>query len=237
MNQVILINIFNYIDDIIIIYKFSSISKATLQIYRDADLVRLIELRVPACEKLQIFLNFYKYLPPQGTLAWKLYRIGNATRPPVIGGSEIGTLLELDPYKTPVQLLESKLGLSDFVGSTATRWGNLFEDMLFNITDTIFGIKSYETGSIPGLRSLDNTVMTSYSPDRLGVISKHNLINGVKQSNSINKITPKLGKVELPPQIIVLFEGKCPLTRMPLSEIPRQYTAQPLVGACTIPIT
>jgi len=207
----------------------------TLSVYRKLDVLDLCRLVSTPEEMLQVFVNFYKHKPPQGSLQWKKDKEGSIHLPPTIGGSEIGTVLKINKYQNIKQLIASKLGLTKFSGNVATRWGNLFEDVLFGITDVLFKTRTCETGSIPGIKDDKGNVIQSYSPDRIGVITRKDFIQTIKDVSKIMDIKPH-GKVPNKEKLIVLMEGKCPLTRIPTSSIPEQYTLQPQLGAATIKI-
>jgi hypothetical protein len=234
--------IFLYLKHIPTIYRFVGINRTTKRIYRNADVWRLTSLVSLPQQKLQVFINFYKHLPKQGSALWKKAKEGDDDKLPTIGGSELGTLLNLNPYQKLPQLISSKIKLNDFRGNTSTRWGNLFEEVLFQLSDTFLRAETQETGSIPGMRDPEFGVISSYSPDRIGVVSSTELFKKVNDVNFMvgndvsfpDRVSQLLTEKE---KVIVLFEGKCPLKRIPDSKVPRQYTVQPLAGACTIPIT
>jgi hypothetical protein len=227
--------IFGYLNHISDVYQLASCSRESLRSYRGLNVWRLTELVSRKSERLRVFLNFYKHLPAQGSPAWLESKRGNDRLPPTWGGSEIGTLMEQNPYQRPKDLFATKLGMNKFNGNTATRWGNLFEEVAFQITDYLFQTHTYETGSIPGLRDEAGNVIQSYSPDRLGVIDKECFYSRIAALMS-NPSLPLLAN-EQATELLVLMEGKCPLTRVPNDEIPAQYAFQPRLGAATIPIT
>lgn len=238
-----IINIIYYLNDITSIYEYIRTCKSVLRAYRASDPWKLVKLGKTNGEKLQIFINFYKHLPAQGSAEWLKFRAGNADAPPIIGGSEIATLLGVNPYQSAIELIATKSGLKEFRGNIATRWGNIFEDVLFMITDCIFNIETREMGSIPGLRDDAGYPLTSFSPDRIALVELGKFMPQVKRANWISGFT-----VANPPRVIelinagsadnhiILFEAKCPLRRAPNGKVPHHYEPQILMGLSTIPI-
>lgn len=188
---------------------------------------------VPFCDGPRQILRLYKYYyrdtPNPAEDRSRKLRAG------AIGGSEMGTLVGCNPYQKRKDLLASKLGLEKFTGNTATRWGNLMETALFNASDLLLGAESIELGSIPGLRNAAGDIIQMYTPDRLSVIDTRRYRQVIQVWNP----DFDLETLALPEraELLVLGEGKCPLNRVPNGDVPKQYLAQPLTGACTIPVT
>jgi hypothetical protein len=138
----------------------------------------------------------------QGSDEWKSIRCLT------IGGSEQATLEDKNPYANRLDLLKSKLGLKPFNEKMATKWGNMFEDVLCAVVEKqhctkIFGGEAFLKGRYP---------TQSYSPDGIGVVDGAD------------------GKPE-----IVLFEFKCPTFRLPDNDkIPVYYKPQVMAGMDTI---
>src|SRR5271166_1647336 len=101
--------IYKHIKNIKDIYSFAQCSKATLKIYRESNVWRLTTLVQKPQQKIQVFINYFKYLPKQGSAEWKRIKEGADDVLPVLGGSEIGTILGLNPYSKTKQLIASKL--------------------------------------------------------------------------------------------------------------------------------
>ena len=60
-------------------------------------------------ERLETFIDKYKDLPLQGTIEWKQLRR--------IGASDLGSILDKNPYKSIKQFLYDKVGLGkEFLG-------------------------------------------------------------------------------------------------------------------------
>jgi putative phage-type endonuclease len=156
-------------------------------------------------EKLSLFLAQHSDLPKQGTREWEILREGS------IGGSEIGSIMGLNPYKSRKNFLLDKVIPSEngFRGNPATNWGKLFEDVTQRYIEAKWGITIFETSSVPGTKP-----KYSYSPDGLAVV------------RFPGEDTDK----------IVLFEIKSPFTRIPNDTIPEMYGVQPMYGMFVIPI-
>lgn len=217
------------------IYKMIRVSKRFYNVYRKTEIQSLLSKAENKHDKLKIFVNYYKYLPKQGSKQWLEEKNGNELKPPTVGGSEMALLIN-----NPRELADKKLNPKKFNGNIHTRWGNIFEEILSSILDYLFKAKSVETGSIPGLIDENGNIIQAYSPDRLRVINKYILRDvlfgfpneAIKCFESeFNNLFPKLHN-----DLIVLDELKCPSTRIPDGKIPKEYIYQPPTGACTIPI-
>lgn len=142
----------------------------------------------------------------QGTAEWL------ADKKRRIGGSEIAIIADLNPYMNIDSLIKSKIGLSEFKGSMATRWGNLFEDVIqayieYDKNTTILGTDIM----------IIHSNVQNYSPDGIGVMAVDFNISGNK-------------KIVVSREQITLFEFKCPFTRIPKKNIPAYYKPQILSG-------
>lgn len=179
-------------------------------------------------EKFKVLVNFIeknKFLPIQGSQEWL------KSRSETIGGSEISTILNLNPYQNIKQLIKQKTGISEFKKAPPLWFGNIFEYILQQYTEILFNTKIYETGSIP----YDKSNLIKYSPDGLAVIRKDNLkflfsndeidhkINNTSIFNNNNTLYNK--------DLLVLFEFKNPYMRvLKKNEIPIYYINQPRLG-------
>ncbi len=165
---------------------------------------------------LHKFLDQYKHLPEQGSDAWKDQRMGR------IGGSEVATLLKQNKYKSVNKLIMEKLNFDPFTGSVITYWGNVFEELIRLHSEQTFACQIMETGSIPY-----NGGYLSYSPDGLSVVS----------ASALRKYLPveDLGLVPHK-EHLVLFEFKCPHSRIPDHSIPDHYRPQITIGMNIIDI-
>ena len=170
-------------------------------------------------EKKQNIINEYKSkfnTMQQRTKEW--YNIRKTT----IGGSEISTILGLNPFKSKKALIGEKIGLSKFVGNDATRWGTLFEDVTKQWTEKCLLMpKSItEIGNIEGINPRQR-----YSPDGIGVVK---LNTEIELDNEI---------IETNDYFIVLFEFKSPFKSIPDQKVPKYYLPQVLTGLLNINIT
>jgi hypothetical protein len=233
----VICEIFKTCTDLPNVYKWSSLNRQFRKAYRMLPVqVYVDKVGDNKYEQLQVFINYYAYLPPQGSAEWKEAKEGDHDRSPTIGGSEIGTVLGANPHSIAKSLVASKLKIGKpFMGNTATRWGNLFEEVASSIMEFRFKTDTYETGSIPGLRSPSGELMQTYSPDRLGVITGTQLWKILREFNSMRDLDELDLKIDNKNKVI-LFEFKCPLTRVPDKKVPSQYKSQPQLGALTIPI-
>ena len=155
---------------------------------------------------LNDFLIQYDHLPKQGTEEWKILRNN------YIGGSEISIITGDNKYMSIKELIRRKLGLSEFNGNLATRWGKIFEIITNKLCKKILEITEiFETSSIP-----TNNINIRYSPDGL-TIGKIN-INGNKK------------------EYIILFEFKSPISTIPIGTVPKHYLPQIKMGLWAINI-
>jgi hypothetical protein len=196
-------------------------------------------------DQLQIFIDYFDYLPPQGSKAWKDSREAAEHLPPMVGGSQIYDITRGNASKKK-EFYKGKLGLSSFTGNKWTRWGNLFEPMIQLYCDIVLETTTYETGSIPGLRDKNGNVIQSYSPDGLNVLKaktfaefaargdiRPELSLSARAKEWLDILTPYM---DAEGDIINLMEYKCPPSRIPDGKVPPQYYSQPRAGACTIDI-
>jgi hypothetical protein len=153
--------------------------------------------------RLGTFLGSIQESPAQRSPEW--YELRKTT----IGGSEVATIMGMNPYNNVRQLIGGKFGVNKFHGNIYTRWGNLFEhvtekwaEVLMPIPDGIKEAGSIE-GKIPGQR---------YSPDGLGVVN----LNGE--------------------WYVILFEFKAPFSTLPNKKIPKHYRCQIQTGLMTIDV-
>lgn len=154
---------------------------------------------------IEEFIEKHSDNAEQGSDAWLLGRKFK------IGGSEISTVEGFNPFMKLVDLVGQKIGLTSFSGNSATRWGNLFENVSELMFKTLFlkdGYQIYNTGSIPNKEITNH----AYSPDGLCLM----------EFNGVEKIT--------------LLEFKSPYGSAPTSKVPKHYLPQVKAGLCTIDI-
>lgn len=167
--------------------------------------------------KKDIIRNFIisnTHLPKQGSIEWK------EARKNFIGGSEVSVVLNRNKNKTIRKLILEKIGLHSFTGNSATYWGNIFEPLIRTFTNRYFNCSILETGSIP----YKNTNL-SYSPDGIAYVDRRHLQDIIDTN-----------RLEYDHEHIVLFEFKCPHSRIPDGEVPDYYITQPLTGMNIIDI-
>ncbi len=153
---------------------------------------------------LSKFISDNSHLAEQGSKKWL------EERQYIIGGSEIATVIGKNKYSTVQNLIAQKIGITSFTGNTATRWGNLFE----NMTELIFQILFLNGNRIHSTGSIQNKEIEShrYSPDGLCIM----------------KLMNKL--------MIILLEFKAPLNSIPEGKVPAHYLPQVKAGLCTLNI-
>lgn len=160
--------------------------------------------------KVNSYIQKFAAAPAQKSAEW--YELKKKT----IGGSEIATLLGLNPFKKPIALIAEKIGIEEakFNGNIACRWGTMFENVTKQYTEVVLSMEEAirETGSIPGVIERQR-----YSPDGLGIVK---LLNGD----------------DVFEYFIVLFEFKAPYSSMPDGKVPKHYMPQIQTGLLTIPL-
>jgi len=152
---------------------------------------------------LKSYIKKYENESEQGSDEWL------AARLKIIGGSEISTIMGCNVYSNIEDLIAQRIGLSKFEGNTATRWGNLFENVSELFFKTLYSTDVFSMGSIPH-KTITNH---RYSPDGLTLMP----------INNVNKIT--------------LLEFKSPYASVPSKTIPKHYLPQIKAGLCTIDIS
>lgn len=160
-------------------------------------------------ERLSEFIASTGEAPAQKSKEWY------ALKAKTIGGSEVATVLGINPFKTVKSLIAEKIGLGvKFDGNIATRWGTVFEHVTREWVESILLLSDSikETGSIPGVIDRQR-----YSPDGLGVVAL-------------------LDENDELAYYLVLFEFKSPLRSIPDGKIPKYYRPQIQTGMLTIPM-
>ncbi len=177
---------------------------------------------------LDDFINSNKHLPAQGSKEWL------SSRSITIGGSEIATLLGLNPYQNLKKLISQKTGITTFTKSAPLWFGNIMESVLQNYTEQIFHTKIYETGSI----QYNKSECLKYSPDGLAVVNKKYLTHIFNSDDIELKINNKSNfDNKNDDELLILFEFKNPFMRKPEPGIvPIYYKPQPEMGMHVIDI-
>lgn len=181
---------------------------------------------------LNDFLEKNKYLPEQGSKEWL------KSRTETIGGSEISTILNINPYQKIKQLIMQKTGMTSFKKSPPLWFGNIFEYILQQYVEKLYDTQIYETGSIP----YDKSNLIKYSPDGLAIIKTDKLKNIFNTNDLEDKIfkyskfnhTDNLFNKK---ELLILFEFKNPYMRViKPNEVPKYYINQPKLGMEVIDI-
>lgn len=235
MNNYLIIynNLLSYLD-LYNIIKIRHVCKEFYHIFKILKFDALIEKfdHHDKIGKFNFLIYHYSHLPKQGSIEWLNQRKGlykddldnyiTIPKQYTVGGSEISTLLCVNPYSSIRVMAERKLHTgSEFNGNTSTRWGNMFEPVITEYTEKYFSTSINEFGSIPLLYDNQMSPIARYSPDGIGIIKKENL----QHLRTDNKI-----KYDIQNNNIVLFEFKCPIRRMLKDEVPVHYVNQPLMG-------
>lgn len=135
----------------------------------------------------------------------------------------MATIQGINPYASLADLIKERCGITPFKMGTAAHWGNLFEDLLKQYVEHALGC------SIIGedLYTLGRPC-TSYSPDGLGVIERHKIVDIIDLQRDPSGEMRDMRAY--PDAEIALFEFKCPFSRIPNGCIPKYYTPQVLMG-------
>lgn len=126
------------------------------------------------------------------------------------GGSDQAAVSGRIKGKDWATMIASKVGLVPFSGILATRLGTFTEKAICHLLEMVLDMKIEEIQSIVGPAEYQR-----FSPD--GVAVAHIKFNGVRQ------------------WLVLLIEIKSPYSRIPIGEIPIEYTFQLKTGMCTLP--
>lgn len=148
---------------------------------------------------LDDFVAKWSDLPPQRSQQWL------ADRTFSIGASEMGTVLDFNPYQNVRELIERHTDITGLGDRTAMNWGNVMEPVITSLTEIIFNCTIVEMGSIPTAGAQHQRC----SPDGVALVKM-------------------LG------DLIISFEFKAPARRMPCGHIPPYYEAQVLACLCAV---
>lgn len=161
-------------------------------------------LRRHITEQLIEYVNKYVNGVTQRSPEWMRRKLEK------IGGSQIASVMKLNS-RTPLNsLIRDKIGIGDeFVGNTATAWGTILEPVIQWIIEEI-----YDTRIVGDDIYIENGDI-GFSPDGMGVITRI-----VASEDAITIDNRK-----------VLFEFKCPFSRMPNPKVvPPYYVPQIQLG-------
>jgi len=170
-------------------------------------------------QRLDTYVAGWAHMPRQKTREWETFKLTT------IGGSQMSTILNQNPYESVRTLVAGKVGLANrrFSSTIKTQWGNLFESLIRQYIEHTFNTK------IVGDDLLISTEdCISYSPDGLGVIMRERSTVVEIDGKSVEKITPV--------PTCVLFEFKCPFNRIPNGRVPDYYLPQVKTGLDVIDI-
>lgn len=142
----------------------------------------------------QLWLDSHKTAFTQGSKEW----LDN--RKYKIGGSEIASIIGLNPYKSAKQTIREKIFPGKQPNMIKMHWGNLFEDIFCDNIRRIMGAEIIGT-ELQIVR--EDIPHIAYSPDGVAVMEDGD---------------------------IVLCEFKCPFDRIPSGEIPEYYLPQVYTG-------
>jgi len=235
--------IFRYVEDLETYKALGETSKDLRDLYHEIGFYGvLVRMRGRTQQdKLNELINYYEYLPKQGTEQWLKLRIHT------VGGSEMATVLGENKYQKLKDFVGAKLGIEEykFAGNLATRWGKMFEPAFRQYVEFLFNNSIHESGSIPGYQE-NGIVLQSYSPDGIGIASCERIaelidINSEQYFGTKASYEPQfrnlVSKFKKSKQMTILYEFKCPLRSGLDGRVPDHYISQPLTGLCTIPIT
>ncbi len=162
--------------------------------------------------------------PIQYSLEWYGIRKEKPYGKPRIGGSEIATLLGMNPFETREALLSFKeTGDKEFKGNLACKFGTLFEDVAVRIFEMVNDV------TIPchGICLVDRGCLgLIFSPDGIGYMPVD------EDRNIILPGEPGARDLFLP----VLIEIKCPFRRIPSEDMPSYYVPQVQAGLIAVDI-
>ncbi len=179
---------------------------------------------------LNSFLKAHSDLPKQGSAEWLAQRTGT------VGGSQIATILGTNKYENIKQFILSKTDKYEFKKAAPLWFGTLFEPCIEQYVAHVYGVKTYETGSLP---CKDNPRL-SYSPDGISVVpvakllelAESQVLSGLDDQDCLEDLKSIEDK-----EVTVLFEFKSPYMRkIQHGNVPEYYVSQPLMGMELIPI-
>ena len=153
-------------------------------------------------------LTHHANAPMSQSAAWA------AARAETVGGSDVATILGLNPYRKRTDFIADKCGFNvAFEGNQATRWGTVMERATENFTHSVLKMDTiiHALGSLPTVVSGQR-----YTPDGLGIVQLRNIRDEIKT-------------------FIAVFEFKSPARSVPDGKIPKHYAPQLQTGLLAIP--
>ncbi len=154
--------------------------------------------------------------PTQYTPEWYGIRKEKPFGKPRIGGSEMATLLGLNPYETKEALLQFKeTGEKGFISNLACKFGTLMEP----ISIRIFEIMNETEVTGRGICLVDRNINgVIFSPDGISYMAVDEGLNILPFDHESSLFMP------------VLLEIKCPFRRIPSPIMPSYYVPQIQTG-------
>jgi hypothetical protein len=131
-----------------------------------------------------------------------------------VGGSDVATILGLNPYRKRCNFIAEKCGIGPaFQGNQATRWGTVMERATEAFTRAVLQMP----GEIHALGSIQTSIEgLRYTPDGLGIVHLCNTRDELRA-------------------FIAVFEFKSPFRTIPDGKIPKHYAPQLQTGLLALP--
>lgn len=162
---------------------------------------------------------------PTGSEKWLQFRRNG------VGGSEVGVVLGLSPYKSSVELFYEKLfPIKDTAENEAMHWGNALEELIADRWqywdgDAAGMIKNFAEGKVHRKCSRMNCYIVNpdypwlfSSLDR--VIHKHNNdTRGILEIKTISGFVTRQWEHEIPPSHVVQLQDYLLVTELPYGEL------------------
>lgn len=169
-------------------------------------------------KRIDQFVDQFKHFPKQKSPEWVKLRT-DGMGGVFLGGSDIGTAIDVNPYQSPGQLIRSKCGLKtarDNSDPIAMHWGSLFEDVIARYIEMDFKTTIKGTEMI-----ICGHELFRYSPDGF-IVACFKFVDGEF------RFVPLDDPDGIP--IIILCEIKSLWARVSKDYIPEYYVPQPMVG-------
>jgi len=144
-----------------------------------------------------------------------------------IGGSSLATVIGDNYHSTLRELLLQRAGLTKFNGNVATQWGNIFENVIKTVVEKQLKCK---------ILGDDLYICPNYINEENKCAL--NINDSIENINNCLSFSPDgLAAVTTDKEEIVLFEFKCPYSRIPsLNQPPKCYIPQVKMGMDIIDI-
>jgi hypothetical protein len=177
-------------------------------------------------QALQRMASRYDDVPRQRSPEW--YSVKTKS----IGGSELATLMGINPFSSRAKMLARKAGIDGgFAGGTACRWGTMFEPVSEDLVAAAFNCPVI--GTDIHIRS-EALPAHANSPDGYTVVALEASESGLDLC--LNPVAAAAaGNIVIP--IPSLVELKAPYSRLPKGEVPKYYVPQLKSGMALSPVT